>query len=202
MAKVNKDAPFLIDEYIVNAPDYAQPILNKLRALILVSSDKIVEDWKWGAPNFGHKGMVCWLAAFKNHVGINFLKGSLIEDKFGLFHEDEFEEKGNRMIRFTPETKIEAEKIIDYILQGIELNEKGIKVPIKKKELVIPDYINSLLDNNPKAKETFVNFPPSHKMEYVEWIEEAKREATKEKRMATMIEWLEEGKDRNWKYKK
>jgi uncharacterized protein YdeI (YjbR/CyaY-like superfamily) len=94
--------------------------------------------------------------------------------------------------------------IVALVQQAVELNDKGIKVRKKpaagKKELVVPDYLTAELKKNKAARETFENFPYSCKKEYVQWLTEAKTDATREKRLATTIEWLSEGKRRNWKY--
>jgi uncharacterized protein YdeI (YjbR/CyaY-like superfamily) len=85
----------------------------------------------------------------------------------------------------------------------VELNEKGVKVakkPVEKKELVIPKDLTAALSKNKPAKIAFDKFSYSHKKEYVQWIEEAKTDATRNKRLATTVEWLSEGKSRNWKY--
>jgi uncharacterized protein YdeI (YjbR/CyaY-like superfamily) len=88
----------------------------------------------------------------------------------------------------------------------MELNEKGIKVPkkpaVKKPEAVVPKELSAALAKNKKAKASFDNGSPSHRREYVEWITEAKTEPTRDKRIATAIEWLREGKARNWKYER
>ena len=86
-------------------------------------------------------------------------------------------------------------------------DEEGIKVPEKvkragKNEIPIPEGLALALKRNKKAQFTFDNFSPSHKREYLEWITEAKTDATREKRIATTIEWLNQGKNRNWKYQK
>jgi uncharacterized protein YdeI (YjbR/CyaY-like superfamily) len=87
------------------------------------------------------------------------------------------------------------------------LNERGIKLPAKSKAaenepLNVPDYFTATLKENKKAFDAFENFSRSHRKEYVEWITEAKTEATRNRRMATAIEWLAEGKSRNWKYER
>jgi uncharacterized protein YdeI (YjbR/CyaY-like superfamily) len=64
----------------------------------------------------------------------------------------------------------------------------------------VPADLAAALEKNKKAAATFDRFPPSCRREYVEWIIEAKREATRLKRLKTTIEWLAEGKRRNWKY--
>ena len=53
---------------------------------------------------------------------------------------------------------------------------------------------------NRKASAVFAAFSPSCKREYVDWIAEAKREETRQKRIVQAVEWIAEGKQRNWKY--
>ena len=87
--------------------------------------------------------------------------------------------------------------------KAAELNEAGIKVvrtPARKRALTIPPDLSAALKKNKRALATFEKFPPSHKREYVEWITEAKREETRTKRLAQAVEWMAEGKARNWKY--
>lgn len=108
--------------------------------------------------------------------------------------------------RITTVKDLPADKImIAYIKEAVQLNEKGIKLPAKtkttQKEIVVPSDIIAALKKNTKAKKVFEAFSPSHQKEYIEWITEAKTEPTRIKRLNTMLEWLEEGKDRNWKYK-
>ena len=88
--------------------------------------------------------------------------------------------------------------------EAIDLNERGIKIPKiskSKKELIVPEYLIEILEDNLKAKEVFNAFTYSHKKDYVDWIVGAKREITREKRIVQMLEWLEEGMTRHWKYK-
>jgi uncharacterized protein YdeI (YjbR/CyaY-like superfamily) len=99
-----------------------------------------------------------------------------------------------------PERKL----LIRCIVEAVRLNETGTKVPAKpkpvKKELVVPHDLMASLKKNKKAMATFEKFTYSHRKEYIEWITEAKTEATRTKRLKTAIEWLTEGKSRNWKY--
>jgi uncharacterized protein YdeI (YjbR/CyaY-like superfamily) len=95
--------------------------------------------------------------------------------------------------------------LIGYITEAVRLNEAGVKQPARdkskvKKELVVPDYFMSALKKNKKALAAFEKFSPSHKREYVGWITEAKTEETRQRRLATALEWMAERKPRNWKY--
>jgi uncharacterized protein YdeI (YjbR/CyaY-like superfamily) len=66
----------------------------------------------------------------------------------------------------------------------------------------VPAYFATELRRNKKARTTFEALSPSHRREYLEWITEAKQDATRQRRMATAIEWMSEGKSLNWKYQK
>jgi uncharacterized protein YdeI (YjbR/CyaY-like superfamily) len=94
------------------------------------------------------------------------------------------------------------------IARAMKLNEEkqfAIPKPRPKKkqaQLKVPGDLMNALKKNKKAKEAFENFSYSHKKEYIEWITEAKREETRQKRVETTIQWLAQGKGRNWKYEK
>jgi len=195
----NKDPR--IDAYIEKSADFAKPIMTHLRRLIHKASPKITENIKWSMPAFEYKGLVCGFAAFKHHCTFGFWKESLLK-------KGEFSTEKTAMGSFG---RITSKKdlppddvIIKLVQQAVELNEKGIKVEKKKSpvktELVVPDYLTEALKKDKKAHETFESFPYSCKKEYVEWITEAKTDATRDKRLATTLEWLAEGKRRNWKY--
>lgn len=190
-----------IDAYIENAAEFAQPILLHLRNLVHKACPDVTETLKWSMPAFEYKGILCGFAAFKAHCTFMFWKQSLLES-------DAFPESKTAMGSFgriTSRKDLPTDKvIIGLVYQAMELNEKGIKVPKKpataKKELVVPEILTAALKKNEAASETFDKFPYSCKKEYIEWIAEAKTEPTREKRLATTIEWLSEGKRRNWKY--
>ena len=96
--------------------------------------------------------------------------------------------------------------LIAYIREAVRLNEAGVKIPRPKAgtrtELVVPADLAAALKKNKRALATFEAFSYSHQKEYVEWIVEAKQDATRQRRLATAIEWLAEGKSRNWKYER
>ena len=187
-----------VDDYIAKAADFAQPILIKLRALVHQSHPDVEETIKWGMPIFEYKGMLFNMAAFKQHCSFGFWKEKImkgledVEDGMGSFGKI-------KSMQDLPSDEI----ILMLMKEAIELNEKGIKVPKvskAKKELIVPDYIIDILNDNPNANQVFNDFSYSHKKEYVEWIIEAKKEATREKRITQMLDWLAEGKHKNWKY--
>jgi uncharacterized protein YdeI (YjbR/CyaY-like superfamily) len=195
----NKDPR--VDAYIEKSADFAKPILTHLRKLVHKASPKISETVKWGMPAFEYKGIVCGIAAFKEHCTFGFWKHSLLD--YNGFSTEKTAMGSFGRIASNKDLPSD-DTIIKLVQQAVELNEKGVKVakpkPTAKKELVVPDYFIAALKKNKAAQKTFENFPPSCKKEYVEWITEAKTEPTRDKRLATTIEWLSEGKRRNWKY--
>lgn len=195
-----------VDQYIINSAEFAIPILDHLRNLVHKADARIEEKIKWGMPFFDYKGTVCHMASFKNHCAFGFWKGSLMKDEYEIF-----KERSQAMGLLGKITSFEDlpsdEILIAYIRQAIQLNEDNVKLPPKpksaeKKKLIIPEYFMEALSEAPEALAVFQNFSPSNKKDYILWLEEAKTEATKIKRLETTLEWLAEGKTRMWKYKK
>lgn len=197
-----------VDDYIANAAPFAKPVLEHVRKLVHEASPLITESIKWGMPFFEYKGPVCMMAAFKQHCAFGFWKASRLADPNRLLNPGEDAAAGSfgRVYSLADLPSIEALK--DFVLQAMTINESekknppAKKAPAEKKELVVPDYFLALLDEHPLAKQTFEKFPPSHRKEYVQWITEAKTDATREKRMNQAIEMMVEGKSRHWKYQK
>lgn len=196
-----------VDAYIAKAPDFAKPVLSHLRKLMHEADGDITETIKWGVPAFEHKGLVANMAAFKQHCAFGFWKASLIPDPKGLLACKDG--SAGSLGRITSLADLPAATTLKKLIsEAIKLNEAGVTTPKKpaaKKTsapVTVPPYLKALLKKHPKAAAVFEAFSPSHKKEYVEWVIDAKTEATREKRMATMLEWLAEGKSRNWKYQR
>lgn len=195
-----------IDAYIDRAAPFAKPVLQHFRSLVHQACPQVSETIKWGMPFFEYKGIICNMAAFKKHCALGFFKAGQMQSAAELQANNE--QGMGHLGKITSLQDLPGDDVlIGYIKEAAALNEAGIKkaTPKKsteKKELTIPDVITAALETNAAAKNTFDKFPYSHKKEYVEWITEAKSEATRNKRIATMLEWLEEGKSRNWKYER
>ncbi|QPH41017.1 YdeI/OmpD-associated family protein [Pedobacter endophyticus] len=195
-----------VDQYIIKSAEFAIPILDHLRNLVHQADARIEEKIKWGMPFFELKGPVCHIAAFKNHCAFGFWKASLMQDEHKLFS-DKSTAMGT-LGKITSFNDLPSDEILlAYIQEAIQLNEDNIKLPPKTKKaestpLIIPEYFIDALQQDSKAMAVFQNFSQSNKKEYVMWLEEAKTEATKQKRLQTAIEWIAEGKPRMWKYLK
>ncbi len=189
-----------VDEYIANAAEFAQPILSHLREVIHAACPEVKETIKWSMPNFDYHGIMCNMAAFKQHCAFGFWKAELLLAD----EDDKGKEAMGQFGRITSVKDLPSKKVLTaYVKKAMKLNEAGVKVAKPKaapRELVVPDYFIAALEANPAAYEVFNNFSTSAKREYCEWLTEARTEATRDKRMAQAVEWIAEGKKRNWKY--
>jgi uncharacterized protein YdeI (YjbR/CyaY-like superfamily) len=191
-----------IDAYIDNAAEFAQPILERLRTIVHEACPDTEETLKWGAPSFMHAGsLLCMMAAFKQHASFGFWKHALVmgeevpRDGMGSFGK-------MTSLKDLPQKK----ELVALIRKAMRLNESGVKTPGVRKTSapkpppVAPDDLAAALKKNKQARTAFDGFSPSQQREYVDWITEAKRDETRQKRLVQAIEWLAEGKPRNWKY--
>lgn len=97
--------------------------------------------------------------------------------------------------------------VAGHIREAITLNEagpagRGAGVAAGKPQLPAPDDLARALGLNAAGRDGFARFTPSQRRDYIEWIGDAKTSATRERRLATMLEWVAQGKSRRWKYQK
>ena len=189
-----------IDAYIEKSADFARPILTHFRELVHSTIDDVEEAVKWGMPHFTHNGKnVAGMAAFKAHCAV-IVHGSGRqgeEDGMGSYG------KVTSLADLPDDAElaaklVEARERIDSAGSAVKRAPK----PKPKAELPVPQDFAAALRDNPQAQATFDGFSPSQRREYVEWISEAKQDATRARRLATSIEWLAQGKRRNWKYER
>ncbi|KRA20478.1 YdeI/OmpD-associated family protein [Lysobacter sp. Root604] len=192
-----------IDAYIAQAAEFARPILEQVRGVVHKACPEVEETLKWGMPSFVYRGRIlCGMAAFKQHASFGFWQGANIVGPDGRKGEEAMGQFG----RLTRLADLPSKRELGgYVQQAMALIDAGVKRPTTKSAqpkppLAVPEDLAAALKKNAPARKTFEAFPPSHRREYVEWIVEAKREATRLKRVQQAVEWLAEGKHRNWKY--
>lgn len=188
-----------VDTYIGKAAPFAQPILTHLRELVHAACPGVEETIKWSVPAFDYKGPFCGIAGFKNHCHFVMWKTPLLKQQ-GL--EKEVEATGQK---FTSLDGLPPDRTFTRLIKAAAaLNDAGVKVPrtktAAKPPLKPPAAFVTALQKNRKASAVFEGFSPSHKREYLEWILDAKTDATRERRIAQATAWIAEGKPRNWKY--
>jgi len=191
-----------VTAYITQAAPFARPILTHLRELVHAACPEAEETLKWRMPVFMYHGILCSMAAFKEHAAFGFWKGSLV------FDSDKAREAMGTFGRLTAVADLPSKRALTaYVRKAMTLNAEGITAPPRraarpKPPLRTPPDLGAALRKHTKARATWEDSSPSHRREYVEWITEAKRPETRARRVATTVEWLAEGKSRNWKYEK
>ena len=196
-----------VDAYIEKTAPFAKPILLKLRKLIFLACPEAKETIKWGFPNYEVEGAIlCNMTAFKEHCSFGFWKAGLLKDPDGILQLAERNAMGH-LDRLSSLKDLPADKIlVSYLREAALLNKNNVKIvrpkSSPKKELALPKALATALKKNKKAFTVFEAFSPSNRREYIEWINEAKTDETLNKRLAIAIEWMAEGKARNWKYMK
>lgn len=189
-----------IDAYIDRQADFARPILRHLRDIVRAACPDCEETLKWSSPSFLYKGKIlAGFAAFKAHAAFGFWAGSQILES-GARQESAMGQFGR--LTSLDDLPPRAE-LIELAKKGMKLIDDGVK-PVRNKHVkapfTVPQDLRAAIDAAPAAAATWDNFPPSCQREYVEWVTEAKRDETRAKRLAQTVEWLAEGKRRNWKY--
>ncbi len=196
-----------VDAYIAKAKPFAQPVLTFLRDAVHRAVPNVQEEIKWSRPFFMHRGVILGnMSAFKEHCSFGLwgpeMAAALQSD--GVL-------SGDAMGSFGRITSVgdlpPAAELESYIRHAAKLIESGTRTKSiqrvakpPRSEQAMPEALLNALKANKAAAAKFNQLSPSCRREYVDWISEAKREDTRTRRVATAIEWIAEGKSRNWKY--
>jgi uncharacterized protein YdeI (YjbR/CyaY-like superfamily) len=193
-----------VDAYIARSADFARPILKHLREVVHDGCPDAEEAIKWGMPFFVRGGaLFCFMAAFKQHAAFGFRRAAKVLGK-----EKATERAMGQFGRLTSVADLPPRKtLLGYVKKAAALNEaeaKPARQPKRaaKSAVPVPADLRTALGKHAKARRTFEAFPPSHRHEYIEWITGAKREETRQQRIATAVAWLAEGKSQTWRYEK
>lgn len=191
-----------VDRYIRKAPAFARPILRHLRKIVHAACPEVDETIKWNFPHFDYKGILCGMAAFKEHCAFGFWKAELMFDGDRPADRKAMGNFGRiSSLSDLPKNKT----LIGYVKKAAKLNATGVRAPARAKPKKrpppkVPNYFRGALQKNAKAGKTFENLSPSQQRDYLEWLTEAKRAETRKQRLRMSMLWLSQGKPRNWKY--
>lgn len=194
-----------IDAYVEKAAGFARPILRHLRELVHEACPEAEETLKWGMPTFTYRGKIlCGMAAFKQHCTFGFWHQGMVP-VLGPDGDREQTAMGS-LGRITSLDDLPADrKVSGYVRKAVSLHESDVPARPRPRRapsapLPVPADLTAALKKNRKAAAHFEKFTPGRRKDYIEWITEAKRDETRHKRLATAVEWIAEGKARNWKY--
>jgi uncharacterized protein YdeI (YjbR/CyaY-like superfamily) len=196
----------LIDEYLEKSQDFAKPILHYIREIVHELCPDLEEAIKWKFPTFMYKDKIlCSMVSFKQYCSMGFW----LHDEMQTIKNLETDVEKTNMFSLGKITKLEdlpsKPQLKKIILEAMELTDMGVK--LKKAApsstaIEVPEYFKNALTQNKKALEVFEKASPSFRKEYVNWIVDSKTETTRDKRLEQSLEWIAEGKGRNWKYEK
>lgn len=196
-----------VDAYVKKAPEFARPILEHMREAVHLACPEIVETIKWGRPFFDYRGPVCGFAAFKAHCSVMFWKADVL-----LTADERREGALGDFGRLTSVKDLPSTRaLVALVKRAVRLNDEGVSAQWQEarkqtratraaKPVVVPPVLAEALAKDTKAKKAFELMPPSHKREYIEWIEGAKREETRQRRLTQAVAQIREGKSQNWRY--
>ena len=192
-----------VDLYIRKAAPFARPILNRIREAVHAGCPTAVETLKWGVPHFEHRGVICGMAAFKQHVRFGFWNAPLLKSQVPAG--TRVPGMGDAKIASTAELP-DRPTLVALVRAAARLNESGAMAarPARTPRPAprTPAFLATALKARPGAAAAFKALRPSHKREYIEWLTDAKTQATRDRRLATAVEWISAGKPRYWKHQR
>jgi hypothetical protein len=199
VATIDPNAGRKIDAVIERAAPFARPICRALRRIIRRAAPGIVEDWKWG-PNFNHEGMVCGLWPFQKHVSLVFFKGALLKDPEKILTHGGGNAR-NRTVKFTSIDEVDERTLTAYVREAVRLNVTGAKVEPARKSIRLHPAFRRALAASPRARAGFEKLAHYCRKEYAEWIAEAGKPETRERRLTKAIAMIAAGRGLNDRYR-
>ncbi|MEO8534755.1 MAG: DUF1801 domain-containing protein [Flavobacterium sp.] len=155
----------------------------------IIDKTELIETIKWGGPIYVYnKKNVIGIGGFKSYFAIWFLNGVFLKDeKKRLINAQEDKTKSMRQWRFTSKEEINETEVLEYILEAIENEKQGKIIKPAKKEVIVSEFLEKEMSQNPALAEAFKKFSPYKQYEFLEYIETAKQEKTKLSRIEKVI---------------
>ncbi|HNQ27126.1 MAG TPA: YdeI/OmpD-associated family protein [Aquaticitalea sp.] len=181
--------------------NYWQEELNRLAEILDKSGLEVMT--KWGAPVYTRNGKnIVSFAGFKHHFSLWFQNGVFLKDPYNVLISSNDKTKALRQWRFSSMDEIDEKKILEYVKEAVQNSEEGKELkPEKFKPVPVPELLQNELDLNKELKSAFEKLTPGKQKEYNLYIEEAKQEATKQKRIKKITPMILQGIGLNDKYK-
>lgn len=190
-----------ITDFIDQSPSFAQPILDQIRTMVHTFCPEVEETIKWNFPCFMYKGkMLCFMTSHKKHCSFGFWLTPIMQtiqsnsDGMGIMG------KLTSVHQLPIATQFQA--MIEEAMRLIEEGRTNPKKVSEDRELILPEALENALKASEICWNHFNAFTKSQRKDYIDWYNEAKTDATREKRLETMLDWISEGKTRMWKYMK
>ena len=190
------------DTWLDSCPEFSRPLCGELRELILRWAPDLTESIKWGSLCFsGHK-LVCALGAFQKHAGLTFFRGTELADPSRLFNQGE-SNTNIRTIRLTTLDGLDRAALKRLLHAAVALDARPDIPPLpprKREPWPVPAFFTKALKANKRASACFTSLAPTYQREYLVWLTTAKREETRQQRLAQTLAALAAG--RKWAQRK
>lgn len=191
-----------IDDYITQQAPFAQEILQAVRTLVHESLSEVEERIKWGAPSYEQEGLLLTTVAFKNRVAFWFHKGALLGDPKDLLKASSKDTKAMRKYEVEEASELDQKQVKQWLVEAAALNKKGVEIPKEKKSLRTSERLQELLEANPEACQFFQDLSIAKRNEYADYILEAQREDTVQRRLKKALTLLNNKQGLNDRYRK
>ena len=178
----------------------------KLRELALAAGLK--ETYKWKMPVYMHNGKnLVSIGTFKNHFGMWFFNGTLLSDPDQILENaQEGKTKYMRHVKFTSNDQVDSDQISLYLKEAINISHadkpKVSASAPSSRPIIIPVELSEKIQNDPDFKASWDNLAQGKKREFADYILEAKRQTTKDRRMDKIRPLISKGIGLNDKYRK
>ena len=167
-----------------------------LRALLLEAG--LVEAWKWHAPVYtrdGHNVAIIW--GFKDHTGLGFFKGALLDDPAGILLAPGPNSRSSRVVNVTTAEEVAALRpvLADYLAEA--MRKAADPVPMPKDDLDPPEELVARLEADPDLAEAFATLTPGRRRGWILTIGQAKQAQTRTNRIERAAPRILAGKGPN-----
>jgi hypothetical protein len=196
-------SPGSVAAYVKALSDFARPMIERIRRIILQTAPDLDEGVRWNSPTYKGHSLVCAFAAFQKHVSLAFWRGAELDDPKKLLVHGQGRSP-MRTAKFTEPGQLDEKMIRAWVAAAVKIDAAGTAPkPARRKrpEAAVPPALAKALKKNAAARKTFAAVPPSHRREYCEWIAEAKQEETIARRVAKAVEKLADGEGLNDRYR-
>ncbi|MEX0647020.1 MAG: DUF1801 domain-containing protein [Balneolaceae bacterium] len=196
--------PKNVDEYIAGTEgSFAHPVLTEIRRIVHETAPDIKETIKWGTPSFEYKGLMMSMVSFKKFAAVWFHKGALFNDPGNLLEASSEETKSMRKYIIPTLDDLNEEGLRSLILEAIEKQESGeqVKGYNTNEKWKHSELLFEALEKDPAAREKFEEFAPYKQKEFIEHIETARQDATKQRRLENDLELIRKGIGLHDKYR-
>ncbi len=190
-----------VDDYVSGLGNWQAEVQTLVE---LCRAARMEESIKWGAPCYSRNGKnVVGIGAFKAYFGLWFFQGALLDDTDEvLINAQTGKTKALRQWRMQSPKDIKKTAIKRYLKAAAQLADSGQEIKTSRpKSVSVPDELESALAKSKTNRAAFDKLRPGQQREYANYIAEAKRADTKQRRIEKILPMIRAGAGLNDRYR-